>query len=122
VFRYDVSNHSLPEIDLIKAALHTPFSEIEEFKQNHPYVKERREYFRETWDIDSDFVLAKLNEWISYVGLFLFGYLMFNVCRQVESLSKSGDEQMDANDLKQDEIWVSSLWNLNMNVIKWTKR
>ena len=120
VFRYDVSDRPLAEIDFIKAALHDPFSEIGPFQENHPYVKEQIEHFKKL-DIDIDGTLAKLDKWISYVGLFLFGYLLFNVCHRIESLNVSDDEQLDSEDIKQDEIWVSSFWNLNMNIIKWTK-
>lgn len=121
IFQYEVSDRPLSEIDFIKAALRDPFSEMGAFKQNHPYLKERIDHFRDAKDIDIDLALSKLEEWIKYVGLFLFGYLLFNICLKIASLSTTDDDQRDARTIKQDEIWVSSFWNMNMNVVKWIK-
>jgi len=59
--------------------------------------------------------------WKNYAGLFLFGYLLFNICTKIASFSTSDDDQRDPETIKQDEIWVSSFWNMNMNVVKWIK-
>lgn len=53
--------------------------------------------------------------WANYVGLFVFGYVIYKICEQIIQLCSNGEMQW--NDAE-DEIWVTSFWNLKINPIK----
>lgn len=120
IFKYDCFDRPIEEIDFCKAALRDPLSEIGTFKENYPYLRERMTYLKER-GIDIDAAISDLTRWNKYVALFLFGYLLFNICLKIESLSSAAGVQQSPAEIQQDEIWVSSFWSVNMNVIKWRK-
>ncbi len=121
IFKYGCFDRPIEEIDFCKAALRDPLSEIGAFPENYPYLKERMTYLKESKNIDIGSAVSNLDRWNKYVGLFLFGYLLFNICHKIESLSSADGVQRSSAAIKQDEIWVSSFWTVNMNVIKWQK-
>ncbi len=57
-------------------------------------------------------VADHLNKWIAEVGLFLFGYLVFELCERIKELNDDGKLPLE------EEIWVSSFWSLEVNKIK----
>jgi len=121
IFKYECFDRPIEEIDFCKAALRDPLSEIGAFQENYPYLKERMAHLKEVKNIDVGSAVSSLDKWNKYVGLFLFGYLLFNICHEIESLSRGEGVQRSSAAIKQDEIWVSSFWSVNMNVVKWLK-
>lgn len=47
--------------------------------------------------------------WTEEVGLFLFGYVIFEICTRIRELN------LDKNRELEEEIWLSSFWNLRIN-------
>jgi hypothetical protein len=78
------------------------------------FVKARR---RRLGAIEQE-VLEHLAKWTNYVGLFLFGYLVYEICEQITKLVGEGAMKWDD---AEDEIWVTSFWNLVINPIKLVK-
>lgn len=62
-----------------------------------------------------DEVVDQLQRWVNYVGLFLFGFIVYEICEQITRLCSLGQMKWDD---AEDEIWVTSLWNLVVNPIK----
>lgn len=60
-------------------------------------------------------VVIYLRKWVGDVGLFLFGYIIYEICAKILKLFKQGKLDLDQ---VEDEIWVTSLWNLIINKIK----
>lgn len=52
---------------------------------------------------------ARLARWVSDIGLFLFGYIVFELCMRIEELNKDREGDLE------EEIWISSFWNLRLN-------
>lgn len=54
-------------------------------------------------------ILDSIERWFDDVGLFLFGYVVFEICAELKKLG-------DANEVDyEEEIWLTSFWNLNVN-------
>lgn len=53
-------------------------------------------------------LIRDLRDWEAQVAIFLFGYIIFSICERIRGLGEEHD---------QDEIWVTSLWNLSVNTI-----
>lgn len=53
-----------------------------------------------------------LDKWIADVGLFLFGYLIFELCERIKELNEEEKIPLE------EEIWVSSFWSLEVNKVK----
>jgi hypothetical protein len=60
-------------------------------------------------------VVEYIEQWTDYVGLFIFGYLVYEICEQITRLCMNGE--MGWNQAE-DEIWVTSFWNLVINPVK----
>jgi hypothetical protein len=114
IFKYPCSGKPLTVIDFCKAALRDPLSEIGSFGENYPYLRDR---------LDPEVVaaLSDLDNWIRYVGLFLFGYLVFEICNKIVNCDEVKYGQRRPTDIQKDELWVVSLWNLNVNVVEWAQ-
>ena len=56
-----------------------------------------------------------LSKWANYVRLFLVGFIVFEICEQTTRLCSLDKMQWDD---AEDEIWVTSFWNLVINPIK----
>lgn len=113
IFHYDAAHLPAKVVDFCRASLRDPLSEIGSLAENYPDLRSH---------IDPQVIqeLAKLDLWVRYAGLFLFGYLLFQICETIIGCEQVRYGQRDFLDLRQDEIWVTSLWNLNMNVVKWS--
>ena len=113
IFRYDCADRSPKVIDFLKAGLRDPLSEMGSLADNYTELRPQ---------IDAEVAeeLAKLDRWIRYAGLFLFGYLVFEICDTIQGVDVMRYGQRDFSVIRQDEIWVTSLWNLNMNVVQWS--
>ena len=57
-------------------------------------------------------VFKYLQKWTDYTGLFMFGYLIYEISELILSLFR-GDKIGKVEDV----IWVTSLWNLSVNRI-----
>jgi|SRR5882724_3070097 len=60
-------------------------------------------------------LVGYLKRWKDYVGLFLFGFIVYEMCEQITRLCDKG--RMKWNDAE-DEIWVTHFWSLNINSIR----
>ncbi|MGE0278931.1 MAG: hypothetical protein AB7R40_26360 [Nitrospiraceae bacterium] len=54
-------------------------------------------------------IIKAINKWIDDVAFFLYGYIIFHICRRLEELQKAKKIHLE------EEIWVTSLWNLQLN-------
>ena len=54
--------------------------------------------------------LTQIEEWSHDAGLFMFGYLVFEMCDMMEK--EFPEEQ------REDEIWIASLWNCSINRVE----
>ena len=54
-----------------------------------------------------------ITKWIDDCGLFVFGYLVRALWNQIVLLARTGEEVK-----LEDEIWVSSIFHFNINVMK----
>jgi hypothetical protein len=106
---------------------------LSEFYENNPGEKNRKiisriakEYLRapegrRVFKIERNLtplqreVVEYLEKWTDYVGVFVFGYLVFEICEQITRLCSKGETSWDQ---AEDEIWVTSFWNLNINPVK----
>lgn len=113
IFRYDSGHLPTKVVEFCRAALRDPLSEIGTLGENYPDLAPRM-------DPEVTAELERLDRWIRYAGLFLFGYLIFEICETIIGCETVRYGQRDLIDLRQDEVWVTSLWNLNMNVVRWT--
>lgn len=60
-------------------------------------------------------ILDSIEKWFDDVGLFLFGYVVFEICAELKKLG-------DANEVDyEEEIWLTSFWNLNVNRVSYRK-
>jgi len=62
-----------------------------------------------------DDIVDYLARWANYVGLFLFGFIVYEICEQITRLCSEGQMKWDE---AEDEIWVTSFWNLVINPVK----
>lgn len=56
-----------------------------------------------------------IDRWIGAVGLFIFGYFIFNLTERIRGLHGAGRQRLE------DEIWVTSLWSLEVNKVSLTR-
>jgi len=116
VFKYPCADEPTVAIDFLMLALQRPLSEMSQFADVH------RSEIIEAAGPAADRVfalLADLERWQMYVGLFVFGFLIHNICEGILNLGESMKVQIDPADLLQDEIWVTSSWSMSMNVVDW---
>jgi len=116
VFKYPCATEPTIALDFLMLALQRPLSEMAQFAHIH------REEICSAAGSEAQRVfdlLADLERWQMYVGLFVFGYLIYNICEGILTLSESTNLQLGPADLLQDEIWVTSAWSMSMNVVNW---
>jgi hypothetical protein len=119
VFKYPCASESFTALSFLKLALERPRVEGAGFAESQQSEIQRlagpeAEHILE--------LLSDLQQWVRYVGLFVFGYLVYHICERILELGEASPLQTDPADLLQDEIWVTSTWNLNMNVVDWVSR
>lgn len=101
---------------------------IDKYKGNEQEIsKITKQYLRTTRDKDdylqsncSGFeknVIEGIDSWVKCVGLFLFGYIIYEICERIIMLCQNGNLSWDQ---AEEEIWVTSIWNLVINPIKFT--
>jgi hypothetical protein len=61
-------------------------------------------------------IIEYVEKWFDYVGLFLFGYVIFEICSKIRVLEDSSEIQSP-----EEEIWLTSFWNLNVNRVTYIK-
>lgn len=57
-------------------------------------------------------ILDYAEKWYDDVGLFLFGYVIFEICSRIKKLGDQKEVDYE------EEIWLTSFWNLNVNRVK----
>jgi hypothetical protein len=115
VFKYTSADQSERTINYIKAALRDPLSEsgsIEENYRDQAWIRNMPDEARDE--------LARVYQWMRYVGWMLYGFVLYRICQGIVELESTNLETRSS--VKQDEIWVTSLWNLNVNVITWDEQ
>jgi len=60
-------------------------------------------------------IIDDIDQWIDYVQLFVYGYLMHEICIKINELCH--ENKMEWNDAE-DEIWITSFWNFAINPVK----
>jgi hypothetical protein len=119
VFKYPCAAESPVTVSFLKSALEQPRMAIADFADS------QRSHVEQTAGAEAEHILELLSDlqhWVRYVGLFVFGYLVYHICERILELGETSSLQTDPADLLQDEIWVTSTWNLNMNVVDWVSR
>lgn len=119
VFKYPCAAESPIVIDFLMLAMRRPLSEMSQFADVH------RTEITTIAGTEAEHVftlLEDLERWQMYVGLFVFGFLIYNICEGILHLGESTKVQIDPADLLQDEIWVTSSWSTSMNVVDWVQR
>ncbi len=119
VFKYPCSDEPTVAIDFMMLALQRPLSEMSQFAELH-----REEILRVAGPHAPQVfaLLDDLERWLMYVGLFVFGYLIYHICDGILRLKETERVQIDPADLLQDEIWVTSSWSMSMNVVDWVHK
>lgn len=119
VFKYPCANEPTVAVDFLMLALQRPLSEMAQFADLH------REEIMRVAGAQAQQVFALLEDlerWLMYVGLFVFGYLIYHICEGILHLHETDRVQIDPADLLQDEIWVTSSWSMSMNVVDWVHK
>ncbi|WP_437187955.1 hypothetical protein SH668x_001370 [Planctomicrobium sp. SH668] len=119
VFKYPSADEPSAATDFLMLALQRPLAEMAQFAQLH------RDEIQNVAGNDAERVfelLADLERWQMYVGLFVFGYLVYNICERILELGETSRPPLHPADLLQDEIWVTSSWSMSMNVVDWAHR
>jgi hypothetical protein len=83
--------------------------EREEALEKHLGDTSRMKRVQTKWDI-----FKKVEKWVDDVALFLFGFLMYKICQEIKDLHKEEGERPE------DEIWITSFGNLDVNRITWS--
>lgn len=63
-------------------------------------------------------IVDYLDVWIQNVALFLFGYIVYEICERILELYNEIDTDKD---IIENEIWITSFWNLTTNRIIFEK-
>jgi hypothetical protein len=111
----------LPDIEVLKARLEENQLEESDTNLNHfvqqVFLADEVEARKLSVEIKSFPIIKKyLEDLIWDITLFLFGYIVYEICDKIQNLSESGDITPE------DEIWVTSFWNLQVNRIKILKQ
>jgi len=119
VFKYPCAEEPPAAIDFLMLAMRRPLSEFSQFAVIH-----QAEIQSLTGENAArvEALIADLADWLRYVGLFVFGYLIYQICEEILALGASARRPLDPGDLLQDEIWVTSSWSTSMNVVDWVQR
>lgn len=76
------------------------------FALHQPWRREKRTFA----DAYFDAVVREVRKWVDDTGLFIFGFLVRRFWREVLRAGR-----------REDEIWVTSFFNLNINVVQRTE-
>jgi len=57
-------------------------------------------------------IVEYIEKWKGDVGLFLFGYIIFELCSRIKEIKDDAEGELE------EEIWLSSFWNLQINRVK----
>ena len=101
----------MPDMDAILEKYPTEREEIGRITRLYfTSLGKAKEYIREKdlTRMETD-IVTYLEKWVHYVGLFMFGYVVFDMCERIVGLCEDGKMQWRE---AEDEIWVTSFWNL----------
>jgi hypothetical protein len=110
IFKYDCAGESPRSIGFYKAALRDPMAEVLPLREN---TFLHQDLLPDDWEQKA----RNLNRWVRAVGIFVFGYVLFNISQAILEKQTEDHPQREQADLKQDEIWVTSFWNMNINTL-----
>jgi len=54
-------------------------------------------------------IFNKVEKWVDDAALFVFGFLMYKICKEIKELNKEEGERPE------DEIWITSFGSLKIN-------
>jgi hypothetical protein len=61
-------------------------------------------------DKDKKHIFDRMTEWVDDTALFLFGFMIYKICQEITDLQTERERP-------EDEIWVTSFWEFNINRI-----
>ncbi|MEA2207007.1 MAG: hypothetical protein QOE77_3783 [Blastocatellia bacterium] len=61
-------------------------------------------------------ILNYIEDWFDNVGLFIFGYVIFEICAKLKRLGDADEVDYE------EEIWLTSFWNLNVNRVSFIQQ
>jgi hypothetical protein len=123
IFKFPGADLDMETLDMLKAAMRDPRAGPTALRRRSgEIVKAESPKAREA--------LSSLIQWVRYIGWFVFGYLLYQVCEEIESQyaselrdgERAGSEAVQQSivaTVKQEEIWITSLSNLSINVLRW---
>lgn len=56
-------------------------------------------------------IIQQLRDWVTYVAVFIFGFVVYQFCKRI------GELKNESGIRPEDEIWVTSFWNVGINRI-----
>ncbi len=77
------------------------------------YFEEGRDGFERPDELPTP-LLKHISDWVDDIGLFLFGYIVFELCVKIDELNADDQGELE------EEIWLSSFWDLRLNRVKLT--
>ncbi len=101
----------MPDMDSILKKYPTETEEVRRITRRYfADLGKTKEYIREKdlTRMESD-IVTHLEKWVNYVGLFMFGYIVFDMCERIVGLCEDGKMKWKE---AEDEIWVTAFWNL----------
>jgi len=100
----------------IKTFLRIPYHSVRFAMHHNMNTKEEyiEHFFKKFWPGDegkeeSLKLVEYISEWSESAALFLFGYIMHNICKEISKL------RIKENEKGEEEIWVTSFWSHNVN-------
>lgn len=115
IFKYPCADKPAEVINACKAVLRdaAPVTTFEPFAARARGTGAARDGSAEIRE-----ALADLAEWTRQVGLFLFGYVVFTICEEIVGVATVRQAQQPPSEIRQDEIWVCTQWDLNLSVVR----
>ncbi len=86
------------------------------------FLRHHTQYTNEFLKIYPEFkskqpIVEYLEKWVDYTGLFMFGYIIYEISDKILDLLDKKEIEKE-----EDEIWVTSLWNLTVNRVVFKKQ
>lgn len=79
--------------------------ENDKFLEEYPFEKKKLSIKQK----DIKEIALYISRWEAQVALFVFGYILFLMCERIKELNQKKGIKWE------DEIWVTSFWNLTLN-------
>ena len=99
---------------LVKTFLRAPLSHFDSYLE---YFEKSETFGNETLNDHDKNLLEYLARWVQRVIIFLIGYVVYEICNEISSLVRNKKIPK-----YEDEIWVTSFWNLLVYNINFDKK